>query len=462
MNAIYEIRMIYVIIHLLNKKDEEVPVCMKNYKIKLILVLSTVLILSFTSLNVFTSYVRTKKTIEESIANQSLEAAIAIASTIDIDTYQHFLGTKVKDAYYWQISNHLNDARKKLGALSVYTLEIDNPKQSKVMIAGVPNELNNRFIIGEVCTVPEAQVKRAYEGNTYVTGVIEDPHFGSYLSVGAPIKGEAGKVIGYIGIDIGADTLNEIKGKVLENNFLLFVFNGVVILVVIGTFFFLQRWYRKEVAKEVGVTEDIYQAEIKTLITSVSSLRHDFTNHIQVLHGLLQLGESVRAQEYLASLSKEVRAIESLKLNIDHPGLSILLQTKKLAAQNYIIDMNFTISRDTFNKIKTTDLIKILSNLIDNAIDATIELPEGERKITICCTAFNTHYVFKIMNTGPKIIEKEQIFKQGYSTKRAEQGKIRGQGLFIVREVVDKYNGKITINSTSDLETTAIVKIPLK
>ena len=76
-------------------------------------------------------------------------------------------------------------------------------------------------------------------------------------------------------------------------------------------------------------------------------------------------------------MSKEVQAIESLKLNIDHPGLSILLQTKKLAAQNYHIDMDFTISNDAFDKIKTTDLIIILSNLIDNAIDATIELPES-------------------------------------------------------------------------------------
>ena len=61
-----------------------------------------------------------------------------------------------------------------------------------------------------------------------------------------------------------------------------------------------------------------------------------------------------------------------------------------------------------------------------------------------------------------KLVEKEHIFKQGYSTKKAEQGKIRGQGLFIVKEVVNRYNGKISIDSTNDLETTAIVEIPLK
>ncbi|KAA0955903.1 GHKL domain-containing protein [Sporosarcina sp. ANT_H38] len=435
---------------------------MKNHKIKLILVLSAVLLLFFTSLNVFTSYVKMKKTVEESIANQSLAAAESIASALNKETYQKFLNDPVKNEYYWELTNYLVDAREKLGALFVYTLKIDNPKVSTIMIGGLPKELDDSYSIGAVCTVPEKQVKRAFEGNTYVTNIIEDADFGSYLSVGVPIKDEAGKVMGYLGIDISVDTLNDIKGTVLKNNILLFIFNGAFILVVIGSFFLLQRWYQKEVAKAVGYTEDTYQAELKTLITSISSLRHDFTNHIQVLHGLLQLGESKQAQQYVSSLSKEVLAIESLKLNIDHPGLSILLQTKKLTAQNYHIDMNFTVSHDEFDKIKTTDLIIILSNLIDNAIDATIALPEAEREIAISCKKDVTQYVFKITNTGPEIIENEHIFEQGYSTKKAEQGKIRGQGLFIVKEVVNRYNGKLSIDSLNELETIAIVEIPLK
>ncbi|MFJ7661503.1 sensor histidine kinase [Lysinibacillus sp. NPDC097162] len=435
---------------------------MKKRKIKLILVLATVLLSLFTSLNVVTSYVKMKKTVEESIANQSLEAAISIASSLDVKQYQQFLNNPVESEDYWELRSYLNDAREKLGALFVYTLEIDNPQVSKALIAGVPNSYTEGFEIGQICTVPEKQIKLAYRGLTYVTNVIEDPDHGDYLSVGAPIKNENGQIMGYLGIDIGADKVNGIKGKVLENNLLMFIYNGLFILIVIASFFFLQRWYQKEVTKEVGVTEDTYQAEIKALITSVSSLRHDFTNHIQVLHGLLQLGEQEQAKQYLSSLSKDVQAIKSLKLNINHPGLSILLQTKKLAAQNHNIEMDISVSQDAFINIKTTDLIKLLSNLIDNAIDATTELPESERKMTICCHADETKYVFEIINTGPTISEPEQIFKQGFTTKKPEFGKIRGQGLFIVKEVVKKYNGNISIQTTAELETTATVIIPLK
>ncbi|WP_332649085.1 sensor histidine kinase [Lysinibacillus sp. 54212] len=434
---------------------------MKKRKLKLIIVLSTVLLVLFTTVNVYTSYVKMKETVEETIANQNLEAAKSISAAIDIDTYKKYLkNPTVKNEYYWEIRSYLNDAREKLGALYLYTIEIDNPKVSTLLIIGLPNEVEDGYIIGEVCTVPEEQVKRAYDGKTFVTGVIKDPVNGTYVTVGVPIKDELNKVIGYLAIDISIHTLNDIKAEVLENNFFMFVFNGVFIFIVIGSFLLLQRWYQKEVAKEVGDTEDTYQAQINTLITSVSSLRHDFTNHIQVIHGFLQLDEIDLAQQYLLSLSKEVEAIEAIKINVDHPSLSILLQTKKLAAKNHQINMDFTISDNSFDKIKTTDLIKILSNLIDNAIEAANDLPENERKITISCIAEDTHYRFEITNTGQKILQTEYVFKQGYSTKESVNGKIRGQGLFIVKEVVNKYHGTISIKSRENV-TTAIVRIPL-
>lgn len=434
---------------------------MKVNKIKLIWALSIFLLFFFPSVNIFTSYLNMKKTIEESIGNQNLEAAKSIAASMDKEVYKKFLLNPIKNEEYWETRKYLNDAREKIGALYVYTLVVDNPKVSTAMIMGMPEDAPDISPIGIPCTVPEEQVKRAYEGKTYITGILEDPQYGDYLSVGAPIKDDEGKIIGYLGIDISADKLNSIESKVLKNSISNFAFNAVFVLIVLGSFFVMQRWYRRETTKEIEETEDTYQAEIRTLISSVQSLRHDVTNHIQVLHGLLRLGKTERALEYLNSLFKEVRSIDSVKINIDNPGLSVLFQTMKLSAENNNIDIDFTVANASFDTIKTIDLIKILSNLIDNAIDAAKELPEDERKINIVCEADSTHYLFRITNTGPKIMDTESIFKSGYSTKREVSGKVRGQGLFIVRETVHKYDGQISIEST-DSCTTAIVSIPIK
>ena len=58
---------------------------------------------------------KNKKTVEESIANQSLEAAHSIAASIDTDAYQQFLNNPQENDYYWKVRNYLNDARIKLG-----------------------------------------------------------------------------------------------------------------------------------------------------------------------------------------------------------------------------------------------------------------------------------------------------------------------------------------------------------
>ena len=435
---------------------------MKRFKLKLIIVLSIVLVIFFIGISMYTSYIKIEDTVEEAIANQNLEAAKSIAKAIDLETYERFLKERNRDEDYWTIRHYLNDAREKLGVLYVYTLEIDNPTTSNILIVGYPENKDNPndFVIGEVCTVPEAQVKLAYEeGKPFVTEILEDTKYGHhYITVGTPIMNGKGEIISYLSIDISTDSLDGIKETVIKSNIVLLVLSGLFVIIVIISFFLLQKWYQKE----VGTTEYTYQKEIKTLIASVSSLRHDYINHIQVLHGFLHLGEVDQATKYVDSLSKDIQAIESIKLNLDHPGLAILLQTKKLTCQNQQIDIQITVDDNPFDNIKTIDLINILSNIIDNAIDATMELPEEQRKITVSCKADELYYTFSITNAGRKLPDINQIFKQGYSTKKVEKGRVRGQGLFIVKETINKYNGTITLDTINEKETIAIVKIPTK
>ncbi|OBW60469.1 histidine kinase [Solibacillus silvestris] len=435
---------------------------MKRFKLKLIIVLSIVLVIFFIGISMYTSYIKIEDTVEEAIANQNLEAAKSIAKAIDLETYERFLKERNRDEDYWTIRHYLNDAREKLGVLYVYTMEIDNPTTSKILIVGYPENKDNPndFLIGEVCTVPEAQVKFAYEeGKQFVTEILEDTKYDHhYITVGTPIMNEKGEIISYLSIDISTETLDGIKETVINSNIFLLVLSGLFVIIVIISFFLLQKWYQKE----VGTTEYTYQKEIKTLIASVSSLRHDYINHIQVLHGFLHIGEVDQATKYVDSLSKDIQTIESIKLNLDHPGLAILLQTKKLTCQNQQIDIQITVDDNPFDNIKTIDLINILSNIIDNAIEATMELPEELRKITVSCNADELYYTFSITNAGRKLPDVNQIFKQGYSTKKVEKGRVRGQGLFIVKETINKYNGTITLDTINEKETIAIVKIPSK
>lgn len=435
---------------------------MKNKKLRALLYLTILLLIVFILLNMFSTYLSIKNSVQKSVANQNLVAARSIADSMDMEAYQRFLNNQVKSQDYMDIKAYLEDAREKIGALYVYTIMIDNPTVSKCMITGFSKEHKGDFPIGGACTVPPEQVRQGYEGKSFITGILEDPEYGEYLTVGVPMKNQDRDIIGFLGIDVSAEDINAINGKVLKSSIAILVYNGGFVIMLLVTFFVIQKWYQKELTREVGDTEDTYQSEFQSLFASVRSLRHDFSNHIQVIHGLLKLEENAKALEYLTGLSKEVHSIESMKLDVIHPGLSVLLETKRLSAQNYNIDIEIDVSPKSFNRIKTIDLIKLLSNVIDNAIEATIELPEQERRMNIACKADDEKYTFMVTNTGPMIseLDLENIFASGFSTKKAQKGKVRGQGLFIVKDLVNRYDGEIHVQS-SEKETTVTMIIPV-
>ena len=439
----------------------EVKILMKNKKLKSIIVLSVLVMLLFMGLNVYVSYIAIKESAKKAIANQNLEIAETLARSLDVDTYKIFLENPERNKEYQIIKTFLEDARQTTGALHVYTLKIDNPKISKSMIAAIPSELE-AVPISEECTVPEEQVSLAYQGQSFATDIISDAVYGKYLTVGVPIHDQT-EVIGYLAMDVGIDVINDISKKVLKSSISPLFLNALLIILVLVFFSLLNKWYQMVLQKEIVETEVTYHSEFQSLLASVQSLRHDVSNHIQVIHGLLKLEEHEKALNYLTTLSEEIHSIESVKLQVKNPGLAVLLETKRLTAQNNNIDIAIDFSDDEFDKIKTTDLIKLLSNIIDNAIEAASEIPEKDRKITITCTKNHEHYEFVVKNTGTPLEQssQEQMIKRGYSTKKVLPGKVRGQGLFIVNEIVNRYKGALQIQSNQE-ETTVTLVIPFK
>lgn len=90
------------------------------------------------------------------------------------------------------------------------------------------------------------------------------------------------------------------------------------------------------------------------------------------------------------------------------------------------------------------DLVRILANLIDNAITASLRSDETEKTpkptVTVQVSENACQYLFEVRNNGAGIPEenRERIFSAGFSTKK-ESG--HGMGLYIVKQLLQKYHG---------------------
>lgn len=181
-------------------------------------------------------------------------------------------------------------------------------------------------------------------------------------------------------------------------------------------------------------------------------LTHDFRAHLEVLDALLAQRQLAQASSYVQEL-RDQHSERILLVNTRNPLLDALLNQKALAAQKQRVDIQFTVNDLSALRISRTDLTVIISNLLDNAIEASVKLPQSERRIQVK-VLLEDAFFFSVKNrTLPVKIENGSI----RSTK--PDALLHGYGLRSVQTVLDKYPAYHAI-SYEDGWFTTFVEMP--
>jgi sensor histidine kinase regulating citrate/malate metabolism len=160
----------------------------------------------------------------------------------------------------------------------------------------------------------------------------------------------------------------------------------------------------------------------------------------------MELEEYEEMNSYLRKIHKEFlktgKAIKTSK-----PAVNALLAAKSAEADAKGIEFLIEVKSDLKNlNMEDWELCKVLSNLIDNAVQALEDSTKEEKRIRINITETPEKYIFDVEDNGPMIPEnlREKIFKKGFSTKKGEG---HGMGLVIVMEITGKNGGNIDMRS---------------
>lgn len=205
--------------------------------------------------------------------------------------------------------------------------------------------------------------------------------------------------------------------------------------------------------------------DLENLNRTLRSQRHDYLNHFQVIHGLLELGEYEEARKYLAPVYREINQVGRI-LKTTSPAVNALLQAKLQAAESTGIEVRLDVRADLSKlPIEAWSLCKVLANIIDNAIRALTERKEeveASQKtpcLKIIISEEGNSYYFTISNNGPQIPEtlKKNLFLPGVTTKK-EEG--HGMGLYISDKIIRDAGGKLHFTSTEEY-TAFHIKIPM-
>jgi two-component system, CitB family, sensor histidine kinase MalK len=199
---------------------------------------------------------------------------------------------------------------------------------------------------------------------------------------------------------------------------------------------------------------------VKTYAEALRAQSHEFMNRLHVILGMVQMKYYNDLSGYIRTLvGHQNQEIGNLAQQIKDPALAGFLMGKLSYAREenvqLMIDVNSVIPEPADPKI-VHELITILGNLIDNAIEAMADSSDKILDVTLqYCDEFLT---MEVLDSGPGIPEELQksVLEKGYSTK----GENRGYGLYLVKKSIESLGGEWTIDSKLLLGTEIYIRIP--
>ncbi|BCT75879.1 histidine kinase [Sinomonas cyclohexanicum] len=203
---------------------------------------------------------------------------------------------------------------------------------------------------------------------------------------------------------------------------------------------------------------------MRTLSDALRSQTHEHANRLHTIVSLLELGQTDRA---LAFATDDLRLSQSLAdelvVSVDEPVLAALIMGKAAQANERGVRLDAEATASIAGSgLDATDLVTIVGNLIDNAIDAAAaaEAPAGDarRWVSLEIVDHGDTVVIEVADSGPGVpeAETEQVLTYGYSTK-PHTGHGRGLGLALVKRSVERLCGTLTVSRRDGAVFTVVV-----
>lgn len=189
----------------------------------------------------------------------------------------------------------------------------------------------------------------------------------------------------------------------------------------------------------------------KSVTDTLRAQTHEFANQLHTISGLVQLGEYDSVRDLVGTLTRRRAEIsDAVTQRISDPAVAALLIAKtSLAAESGVdlrLDPNSHLA--ALDPAMATDVITLLGNLIDNAVDVSVGAADASVTVRIDDSDGLT---ISVIDTGPGVPEhlREAIFARGVTSKPEVPGG-RGIGLALVRLVTAQHGGTIDVSDTPD------------
>lgn len=248
--------------------------------------------------------------------------------------------------------------------------------------------------------------------------------------------------------------------EIAAMNYLLDIRNSYIAielaLLAIMLFIAIEHFHDREL---VNIERQIMKDQIRTYEEQVSVLkasenftrgiRHDIKNHMQVLYRLIEDGESTNALEYIDEITDQINKFRPV-VNTGNLELDSIINGKINVINTLGYTMNRKITIPTDMPIDAYDVVVIVGNLLDNAINAEKNNISDEHTIDFMMVYNKGMLLIQVCNGCNIKKEREKTLLKASALPPEMQNRnadplLHGYGIKNVLRVVNKYSGNVTL-----------------
>lgn len=255
-------------------------------------------------------------------------------------------------------------------------------------------------------------------------------------------------LISLLMIDLWCTGLN------ISDNYILGLNNEVLKNILTVLFFLFLTFAFLYMIKISSKSREINRLNLDLMYNNneLRKVKHDYGAQISYLYGLCLMG---RYDDLKRALKDVIDASNYSNKISEDSSKSILYLALESAVKSKNIKVSIEERADLYKlKIPEMDLFRVLSNIINNAVEAM----NDKGCIFAKSYQLEEEVIILIQNDGPEIPKDAlaSIFKTGFTTKENKE-RSHGFGLSIVHELVEKYGGRISVTSSKELTEFRIV-----
>jgi sensor histidine kinase regulating citrate/malate metabolism len=203
---------------------------------------------------------------------------------------------------------------------------------------------------------------------------------------------------------------------------------------------------------------------------ALRSQAHEAANRLHTVVSLIELGRAREAVDFATAELELAQALtDQVVAAVGEPVLAALLLGKTAQANERGVEL--VVSRDSRlddgllpPSLPARDLVTILGNLVDNAVDAA----QGAVPSRVTVSAYTeaagggSELVLRVSDTGAGVdpAHADLVFQRGFSTKPSDEAG-RGLGLALVRQAVRRHGGTLTVSAAEGGGARFEARLPL-